>query len=101
MRTFRQLRRAGRINEFVSIYVNLQQQAIHIASDGGRICRPLIIVENEASKVKELHMKVRRLLFLPRVLFISISSTLSELWPDVLQLLPLPTSPCRCCATRS
>ncbi|GAA5904430.1 hypothetical protein JCM8208_004192 [Rhodotorula glutinis] len=60
VRTFRQLRRAGRINEFVSIYVNLQQQAIHIASDGGRICRPLIIVENQASKVKELHMKMLR-----------------------------------------
>lgn len=59
VRTFRQLRRAGRINEFVSIYVNLQQQAIHIASDGGRICRPLIIVENGVSKVKEFHMKVR------------------------------------------
>ncbi|GAA6005244.1 DNA-directed RNA polymerase III core subunit RET1 [Rhodotorula paludigena] len=60
VRTFRQLRRAGRINEFVSIYVNLQQQAIHIASDGGRICRPLIIVENGVSKVKEFHMKMLR-----------------------------------------
>ncbi|GAA5973592.1 hypothetical protein JCM11641_007140 [Rhodosporidiobolus odoratus] len=60
IRTFRQLRRAGRINEFVSIYVNLQQQAIHIASDGGRICRPLIIVENGVSKVKEHHMKMLR-----------------------------------------
>ncbi|GAA5858605.1 hypothetical protein JCM8547_001387 [Rhodosporidiobolus lusitaniae] len=58
--TFRQLRRAGRINEFVSIYVNLQQQAIHIASDGGRICRPLIIVENGVSKVKEQHMQMLR-----------------------------------------
>ncbi|GAA6054796.1 hypothetical protein JCM3770_007439 [Rhodotorula araucariae] len=60
VRTFRQLRRAGRINEFVSIYVNLQQQAIHIASDGGRICRPLIIVEDARSKVKEMHMKMLR-----------------------------------------
>ncbi|BGP51529.1 DNA-directed RNA polymerase III complex subunit Rpc2 [Rhodotorula kratochvilovae] len=60
VRTFRQLRRAGRINEFVSIYVNLQQQAIHIASDGGRICRPLIIVEEARSKVKEMHMKMLR-----------------------------------------
>lgn len=60
VRTFRQLRRAGRINEFVSIYVNLQQQAIHIASDGGRICRPLIIVEDATSKVKQRHMNVSR-----------------------------------------
>ncbi|GAA6041926.1 hypothetical protein JCM8097_000226 [Rhodosporidiobolus ruineniae] len=60
IRTFRHLRRAGRINEFVSIYVNLQQQAIHIASDGGRICRPLIIVENGVSKVKDYHMDMLR-----------------------------------------
>jgi DNA-directed RNA polymerase III subunit RPC2 len=53
IRTFRQLRRAGRIN------VNVHQQAIHIASDGGRICRPLIIIENGVSKVKETHMQVR------------------------------------------
>lgn len=55
---FRLLRRAGRINEFVSIYVNIQQQIIHIACDGGRICRPLIIVENEQSRVRESHMRV-------------------------------------------
>ncbi|KAM0750249.1 beta and beta-prime subunits of DNA dependent RNA-polymerase [Meredithblackwellia eburnea MCA 4105] len=57
---FRMLRRAGKISEFVSIYVNEQQQAIHIASDGGRICRPLIIVEKGRSKVKEIHMKLLR-----------------------------------------
>ncbi|GAA5931078.1 DNA-directed RNA polymerase III core subunit RET1 [Sporobolomyces koalae] len=64
VRTFRQLRRAGRINEFVSIYVNLQQQAIHIASDGGRICRPLIIVENSTSKVTQKHMDMLRSKFM-------------------------------------
>lgn len=56
---FRLLRRAGKINEFVSIYVNEKQQAIHIASDEGRICRPMIIVENGRSRVKEVHMRVR------------------------------------------
>ncbi|KAM0786053.1 DNA-directed RNA polymerase III subunit [Microbotryomycetes sp. NB124-2] len=57
---FRQLRRAGRINEFVSIYVNTQQQAIHIASDGGRICRPMIIVEDCVPRVKDIHIKLLR-----------------------------------------
>ncbi|ORY86026.1 hypothetical protein BCR35DRAFT_302666 [Leucosporidium creatinivorum] len=57
---FRRLRRAGKINEFVSIYVNIQQQCIHIASDGGRICRPLIIVEDGKSRVKEVHMRLLR-----------------------------------------
>ena len=55
---FRLLRRAGKISEFVSIYTNEQQQAVHIASDGGRICRPMIIVENGRSRVKEVHMQV-------------------------------------------
>lgn len=55
---FRRLRRAGRINEFVSIYVNIQQQAIHIASDGGRICRPMIIVEEGRPRVKDVHIRV-------------------------------------------
>lgn len=58
---FRLLRRNGKISEFVSIYVNIQQQAVHIASDGGRICRPMIIVENGKSRVKEVHMRVRSL----------------------------------------
>jgi DNA-directed RNA polymerase III subunit RPC2 len=56
---FRLLRRAGKISEFVSIYVNEGQQAVHIACDGGRICRPMIIVENGRSRVKPIHMKVR------------------------------------------
>ncbi|SYW75290.1 probable DNA-directed RNA polymerase III, 130 KD subunit [Ustilago bromivora] len=42
---FRRLRRAGRISEFVSIYTNSHHQTVYIASDGGRICRPLIIVD--------------------------------------------------------
>nr|ALK02064.1 RNA polymerase III second largest subunit [Wickerhamiella domercqiae] len=41
---FRKLRRTGRISEFVSIWCNAHQQSIQIATDGGRICRPLIIV---------------------------------------------------------
>eukprot|EP00928_Gymnodinium_smaydae_P061236 TRINITY_DN45368_c0_g1_i1.p1 TRINITY_DN45368_c0_g1~~TRINITY_DN45368_c0_g1_i1.p1 ORF type:complete len:1198 (-),score=214.06 TRINITY_DN45368_c0_g1_i1:248-3841(-) len=40
------LRRNGRVGEFVSIYEHEGWQAIIIASDGGRLCRPLIIVEN-------------------------------------------------------
>lgn len=55
---FRRLRRAGKINEFVSIYVNIQQQAVHIASDGGRICRPMIIVEDGKPRVKDVHIRV-------------------------------------------
>ncbi|WVQ67463.1 uncharacterized protein L199_005663 [Kwoniella botswanensis] len=58
VRTFRKLRRAGRTSEFVSIYINHHQRTIYIASDGGRICRPMIIVENGQSRVTSQHMKL-------------------------------------------
>ncbi len=53
---FRKLRRAGRISEFVSIHSNSHQQAVHIASDAGRICRPMIIVEKRRPKVTSEHI---------------------------------------------
>jgi DNA-directed RNA polymerase III subunit RPC2 len=40
------LRRGGRIGEFVSVYLNAVQKAVYIASDGGRVCRPLLVLEN-------------------------------------------------------
>ena len=58
---FRRLRRCGRISEFVSIYVNHHHNAVHIASDGGRVCRPLIIVENMIPKVTTKHIQVNHL----------------------------------------
>lgn len=54
--SFRLLRRTGKVSEFISIYTNSHQMAVHIATDGGRICRPLIIVENGKSKVKAHHL---------------------------------------------
>ncbi|XP_015694372.2 DNA-directed RNA polymerase III subunit 2 [Oryza brachyantha] len=56
----RKLRRSGIIGEFVSIFVNEKQHCIHIASDGGRVCRPLIIADKGISRVKEHHMKELR-----------------------------------------
>ncbi|KAF3120800.1 DNA-directed RNA polymerase III core subunit ret1 [Orbilia oligospora] len=54
---FRKMRRMGKISEFVSIFINHHQSGVHIATDGGRICRPLIIVENKKSKVTLRHIK--------------------------------------------
>lgn len=48
---FRRFRRSGRISEFVSIYINHNHNGVHIATDEGRICRPMIVVENGKSKV--------------------------------------------------
>ena len=64
MANFRKLRRARRFSEFVSIYINHHHQTVHIASDGGRICRPMIIVEGGQSKVTADHILVRFLLHL-------------------------------------
>ena len=49
--SFRRLRRMGRVSEFVSVYVDTHTSAVKIATDEGRICRPLIIVERGRSKV--------------------------------------------------
>lgn len=51
VRNFRLLRKRGRIQEFVSIYVNDHQNSINIASDGGRLVRPLIMVEKGRPKL--------------------------------------------------
>ena len=55
VRVFRKMRRAGYINEFVSISPNHAYRCVHIASDGGRVCRPYIIVENRKPKVTNRH----------------------------------------------
>lgn len=53
----RKLRRAGEIGEFVSVFVNEKQHCVYIASDGGRVCRPLVIADKGVSRIKEHHMK--------------------------------------------
>lgn len=56
---FRKLRRCGFVSEYVSVHTNVTQNAIYIATDGGRVCRPLIIVENGRSRVTLKHIQVR------------------------------------------
>ncbi|XP_011300375.1 DNA-directed RNA polymerase III subunit RPC2 [Fopius arisanus] len=55
---FRMLRRRGLIDVFVSIYTQHQHKCIQISSDGGRLCRPYIIVKNSESLIQEEHMKI-------------------------------------------
>ncbi|CAH3117459.1 unnamed protein product [Pocillopora meandrina] len=55
--TFRLMRRAGYISEFVSICPNRQHRFVNIASDGGRVCRPYIIVKNGKPKVTDQHIQ--------------------------------------------
>ncbi|GJX54697.1 DNA-directed RNA polymerase III subunit 2, partial [Tanacetum coccineum] len=53
----RKLRRAGKVGEFVSIHIDEKQLCVYIASDGGRICRPLVIADKGVSRVKEHHRR--------------------------------------------
>ncbi len=57
---FRRLRRAGRISEFVSVYTN-NHQTVYIASDGGRICRPLIVVDAVTGQPRVTEDHIRQL----------------------------------------
>ncbi|KAJ1662764.1 DNA-directed RNA polymerase III complex subunit Rpc2 [Coemansia sp. RSA 1813] len=54
---FRALRRSGRIPAFVSIYTDDHARTVNISADGGRICRPVIIVENGVSRVTGEHIQ--------------------------------------------
>ncbi|KAH8918260.1 DNA-directed RNA polymerase [Atractiella rhizophila] len=66
VREFRRLRRAGKIEGFVNIYVNEHQRSIFVSADGGRICRPLIIVEAGVPRVTDEHimmLKEKKLVF--------------------------------------
>ncbi|KAI8822500.1 uncharacterized protein EV422DRAFT_613711 [Fimicolochytrium jonesii] len=54
---FRRLRRAGRVGPFVSVYRTTSQRTVNISSDGGRVCRPLIIVEKGIAKVTDADVK--------------------------------------------
>lgn len=58
IRTFRLMRRSGRMNEFVSICPNHHQRCVYIASDGGRVCRPYIIVKRGRPKVTDAHIEM-------------------------------------------
>ena len=53
---FRLIRRKGKISEFVSINKQSKHQSIQISCDGGRVCRPLIIVEHGQPKITEKHL---------------------------------------------
>lgn len=58
VRSFREMRRRGRVGEFVSVY--MQHDTVQIASDGGRVCRPLIICDRGVPRVKDEHLQVGR-----------------------------------------
>ncbi|XP_012274877.1 DNA-directed RNA polymerase III subunit RPC2 isoform X1 [Orussus abietinus] len=55
---FRMLRRKGLMSGFVSIYPQHQHRCVQISSDGGRLCRPYIIVKKGEPLVQAEHIKL-------------------------------------------
>nr|XP_023025777.1 DNA-directed RNA polymerase III subunit RPC2 [Leptinotarsa decemlineata] len=56
IRVFRLARRKGHISSYVSIYPSDLHRTVYINSDGGRLCRPYIIVEDGIPLVTETHI---------------------------------------------
>ena len=56
VRTFRLLRRNGILNKFVSITPHLKTRCVLISADGGRLCRPYIIVRQMVPRVQDSHI---------------------------------------------
>jgi DNA-directed RNA polymerase III subunit RPC2 len=52
----RNLRRKGLVGEFVSVYLHSVQKAVYVASDGGRVCRPLLVIQNGRPMLTAAHM---------------------------------------------
>ena len=57
VRTFRLLRRNGILNKFVSITPHLKTRCVLISADGGRLCRPYIIVRQMVPRVQDSHIE--------------------------------------------
>jgi DNA-directed RNA polymerase III subunit RPC2 len=59
VRQLRHMRRRGLTGEFVSVYLHEGQRAVHIATDGGRVCRPLLIVDEQSGlpKLQQIHLE--------------------------------------------
>ena len=56
-RHFLYLRRKGIISRFSSIYIRELLKSVYLNSDGGRLCRPHIIVENGTPLIKKEHIE--------------------------------------------
>ena len=56
IRGMREARRRGFIDAFVSVYRNIAHHAVYISSDGGRVCRPLIICLDGRPQLTQSHI---------------------------------------------
>ena len=59
LKNFRFLRRKGKINSFVSGYEHREHRAVYLSCDGGRLVRPLMLVDSKNGDVlvKQRHIQ--------------------------------------------
>nr|XP_039254006.1 DNA-directed RNA polymerase III subunit RPC2-like [Styela clava] len=57
VRTLRIMRRNGYLDDFISVCTNHAHRSVYISSDGGRLCRPYILVNKGMPLVKSSHME--------------------------------------------
>ena len=55
-RELKTLRRARKFGKYIA-FIYIRNTAVYISSDAGRVCRPLIIVENGVSKLRQEHIE--------------------------------------------
>ncbi|XP_053200695.1 DNA-directed RNA polymerase III subunit RPC2-like [Panonychus citri] len=61
VKTLRQLRRQGKISEFISVSINKLHNAVYIATDAGRLCRPYIIVNTSSGQPRVTTAHIQKL----------------------------------------
>ncbi|KAL1466609.1 hypothetical protein MTO96_042610, partial [Rhipicephalus appendiculatus] len=57
LKTLRLLRRSGYLSEFISLHTSHLQRCVYVSADGGRMCRPYIIVEKGRPKLTNAHIE--------------------------------------------
>ncbi|XP_078485714.1 DNA-directed RNA polymerase III subunit RPC2 isoform X2 [Ciona intestinalis] len=55
--TLRLMRRHGYLNDFISVSTNRAHRTVYVSSDGGRLCRPYIIVSKGKPLVTSHHIE--------------------------------------------
>lgn len=55
-RELRQLRRRGLVTPFASVYLRKEHRSVFLATDGGRVCRPMLIVEDGKPLLQPHHL---------------------------------------------
>lgn len=58
MNTVKLMRRRRYVNEFISVCVSHSHKCVYLSSDGGRLCRPYIIVEKGKPMLTNHHMEL-------------------------------------------